>query len=225
MTEVKQLDRNRTVYRVGIEPIGDLPPTIIVKQQKEGWCEEFQQETQAYVNMKDLQGKVIPQLFGQGYFNGVPALILSEIVGTTLHDLARSKKSVNEKTMESQLEAVFESLSTYGAIYWDQKLDNFLFCDNRNRDNGKVMIVDLEQVQFPATFRPWQLNVNQEGARSLMRDFRDIRHPDRESSPVRSWRTDPGNRDGESATRTTEPSGITQSMNPGSIETPRFIAA
>lgn len=72
MIKAEQLDPNHTLYRVEIEPVDDLPPTIIVKQQKEGWSEEFQQEIQAYA---------IPQFLGQGDFDGVPALILSEIVG------------------------------------------------------------------------------------------------------------------------------------------------
>lgn len=197
--KAERLDSNRTLYRVNIEPVGDLPPTIIVKQQKEGWAEEFQRETEAYAIMKDLQGNVIPQFFGRGDFDGVPALFLSEIVGITLYDLARSNKSVDVETMKSQLQAAFRSLSAYGAIYWDQRLDNFLLCDNGDCNNSKVMVVDLEQIQFPATFRPWQLNVNQEGARSLMEDFRDIRHPDREPSPVRFWGSDAGNRHEERA--------------------------
>lgn len=130
--------------------------------------------------------------------------------------------------MESQLQAAFRSLSAYGAIYWDQKLDNFVLCDNGDCNNSKVMVVDLEQVQFPATFRSWQLNVNQEGARSLIRDFRDIRHPDRESSPARPWRSDAGNshEGGEKSAQSASDSiGITQSMNPGNIEAPRYIAA
>jgi hypothetical protein len=54
--KVERLDPNRTLYRVTIEPVSGLPSTIIVKQQKEGWTEEFQRETEAYANMKDLQG-------------------------------------------------------------------------------------------------------------------------------------------------------------------------
>lgn len=228
MTKIEQLDPNRTLYRVTIEPVNGLPSTVVVKQQKEGWAEEFQRETEAYARMKDLQGNLIPQLFGRGDFDGVPSLFLSEIVGITLHDLARSKKSVNEETMKSQLQTVFRSLSAYGAIYWDQRLDNFLLCDNGDCNSSKVMVVDFEQVQFPATFHSWQLNVNQEGARSLMRDFRDIRHPDREESPPRLWRSDAGNRhEGrqKSAQNASDPIGITQPMNQGDTEASRYIAA
>ena len=124
---------------------------------------------------------MIPHFFGHGSFEELPALIQSEVVGTTLYDLARDKKcKVQEEALESQLEEVFNALSEYGAVYWDQKLDNFLLCDN-----GKVMVVDLEQVRFPETLRRWESNVNRRGAPSLMRDFKDVRHPNRESSPVR----------------------------------------
>lgn len=126
---------------------------------------------------------MIPHFFGHGLFEGLPALIQSEVVGTTLYDLARDKKcKVQEEALESQLEEVFNALSEYGAVYWDQKLDNFLLCDN-----GKVMVVDLEQVRFPETLRRWESNVNRRGAASLMRDFGNVQHPNRESSPVEFW--------------------------------------
>lgn len=178
--------------------------------------------------MKNLQGNLIPQLFGQCDFDGVPALILSEIVGVTLHDLARGKKSIDEKAMESQLGAAFKSMSAYGAIYWDQRLDNFLLCNNGDCNDGKVMVVDLEEVRFPATFRPWELNVNEEGARSLMEDYKDIRYRDRERSPISFWRPEAGSGDEaseNSALSAANPIGSTQSMKPGNTEAPRYIAA
>ena len=70
---------------------------------------------------------MIPHFFGHGSFEELPALIQSEVVGTTLYDLARDKKcKVQEEALESQLEEVFNALSEYGPVYWDQKLDKFL---------------------------------------------------------------------------------------------------
>ncbi|RAL01695.1 uncharacterized protein BO80DRAFT_464241 [Aspergillus ibericus CBS 121593] len=208
VTEVIRLDPNRTVYRVGIEPVGDLPQTVIVKQQKEGWEKEFRQEAEAYEKLNPLQGTVIPRLFGQGSFDGVPALVLSEVIGTTLYDLAHCRESpIHEKTLRTQLETVFTLLSEYGAVYWDQKVDNFLLCSEEDSGSSKVMVVDLEQVRFPGTFRSWEGKVNRNGARSLMRDFRDIRYPDREASPVRSWMAGSVRQD-ESVSRTTESSSL-----------------
>lgn len=99
MTDVKRLDQNRPVYRMQIEPVNGLPSTVVIKQQKEGWFDEFEKGEASDGRLKDLQGDKIPQFFGQGYFDGIRALVFSEVVGTTLLDLARSKKPVNEKKM------------------------------------------------------------------------------------------------------------------------------
>ena len=199
---------------------------VIVKQQKDEWEEEFWGEKKAYDRLKELRGTVIPQLFGQGSFNGLLALIHSEVVGTTLYDLARSSKcKVQEETSETQLEDVFKALSEYGAVYWDQKLDSFLFCDNGDCENSKMMIVDLEQVQFPEKIRPWEISVNRRGAISLMRDFRDIRHPNRESSPVRFRMTGSNYHDDESALGTVGSTSSTRLINRGNTETPNYVVA
>ena len=151
-TEVEQLDPGReTLYRLELDSgsfrhtITVTATTVIVKQQKDEWEEEFRSEIKAYDKFKELQGTVIPHVFGHGSFNGLPALILSEVARTTLYDLAHDKEcKVQEETLESQLEEVFAALSGYGAVYWDQKLDNFLLSDN-----DMVMVVDLEQVSSP----------------------------------------------------------------------------
>ena len=147
-TKVEQLDPGReTLYRLelNLDSFRHTIPataTVIVKQQKDEWEEEFRSEIKAYDKFKELQGTVIPHFFGHGSFNRLPALILSEVAGTTLYDLARDKEcKVQDETLESQLEEVFAVLSGYGAVYWDQKLDNFLLSDN-----DMVMVVDLEQV-------------------------------------------------------------------------------
>ncbi|KZN88177.1 hypothetical protein EN45_067480 [Penicillium chrysogenum] len=160
-----------------------------------------------------------------GYFDGIRALVFSEVVGTTLLDLARSKKPIDEKTMKDKLIGVFQSLSARGAIYWDQKLDNFMYCDNGAPDASKVMVVDFEQVEFPTLFRPWKLGVNNEGARALMDDFRDTRDRYYETSPVRPWEHEPDSRDEEYPLRTIDSNVITPSMGSGSIEALRYIAA
>ena len=225
VTDVKRLDQNRPVYRLEIEPVNNLLSTVIIKQQKEGWSDEFEKEASSYGRLKDLQGDKIPVFFGQGYFDGIRALVFSEVVGTTLLDLARSKKPIDEKTMKDKLIGVFQSLSARGAIYWDQKLDNFMYCDNGAPDASKVMVVDFEQVEFPTLFRPWKLGVNNEGARALMDDFRDTRDRYHETSPVRPWEHEPDSRDEEYPLRTIDSNVITPSMGSGSIEALRYIAA
>lgn len=184
MIEVEQLDPSRkTLHRLTLEPIIDFPRTIIVKQQKEGWEKEFQSEIQTYEKLKLLQGKVIPQYFGQRLFNEAPALFLSEVPGTTLHDIAHDNEwNIEQTLLESQLKKSLMALSEQGAVFWDAKLDNFMFCYHEGCEDGKVMIVDLEDVKF--SDKTWEIALNLGSVSSLMSDFRDIRDPNRSSSPV-----------------------------------------
>ncbi|CAG8368001.1 unnamed protein product [Penicillium salamii] len=170
--------RRNTVHRLTLEPGSfrhTIPPsvtTVIIKQQKDGWEEEFGFEKEAYEKLNRLQGTVIPVSYDQGSFNGLPALILSDIAGTTLHDLARSKTKIEDESLEKELGAALKELYEHGAEHWDQKMDNFLFCDN-----GKVMIVDLEDVQFPDKCSPWEDSINLGGVNCLMGEFRHVRDP------------------------------------------------
>ncbi|KAI9042811.1 uncharacterized protein KD926_005141 [Aspergillus affinis] len=193
VTGVELLDRRRTVHRVKLEfgsyrhTIPKTVTSIIAKQQKDEWEEEFEDEERAYHRLKKLQGEVIPHFYGRGYFDGQPALILSDIAGITLNDLAHSNYEVPEDSLKAYLEEAFHKLSTHGALYRDQKLDNFLLCEDKDRGYSKAMVVDLEHVEFPGQIRPWQHSINREGARSLMEEFTYKRHPQRESTPLDLW--------------------------------------
>ncbi|PYH34856.1 uncharacterized protein BO87DRAFT_425533 [Aspergillus neoniger CBS 115656] len=195
-SEVEHLDPRRTVYRFHLEPdsscyrhiIPETAISIIIKQQKEDWEEEFEDEQTAYTKLKDLQGEVIPYFYGEGYYDGLPALILSDIRGITLHDEARSNEEVPENLIKSYLDDVFDKLSKYKAFYLDQKLDNFILCGDREHGYSKVMAVDLENVEIPDQVRPWHWSINQEGARSLMEDFRSRRSPRCELPTLKIWK-------------------------------------
>lgn len=106
-----------------------------------------------------------------------------------MNDLAHSNEEVPEDLITEYLEDAFDKLSKYKAFYRDQKLDNFILCGDQQSGYSKVMVVDLEQVEIPEQVRPWQWSINQEGARSLMEDFRYKRNPRRESSPLRLWKS------------------------------------
>ncbi|KOS42182.1 hypothetical protein ACN38_g6954, partial [Penicillium nordicum] len=84
MTEVEPLDPQRPVFRLTlssplplVDPTAamDAPSTVIVKQQKINWEDEFKQEIQAYEKLKELQGTVIPIFYGQGSFNDLDARV------------------------------------------------------------------------------------------------------------------------------------------------------
>lgn len=132
--------------------------------------------------MENLQGTTIPRLFGEGSLNGIPALILSEVSGSTLYELACNKAKVSEDALQSQLQKVFSILQKYGVEYGDLRPENFLLCDN-----GKIVILDLEDVSFPretGEAPPLEDSGYLGDAGYVMSKFRDIRNPNRPSSPV-----------------------------------------
>lgn len=182
--------RRPTVHRVKLkEPRHGLPEIVIVKQEKHERSHEFRNEINAYNTLQQLQGTVIPILFGQGSFNECPALILSEVKGFTLRDLAKKfdETVVPEKTVESGLEKVFRELYSYGAVHCDPNLGNFLFCNNE-----KVVVIDLEEIEFPDRRQSWENSVPLGNVGYLMSRFRDVRYPNRPSSPIPCWESSSG---------------------------------
>jgi hypothetical protein len=135
---------------------------VILKKQKIGWKDEFSVEREAYKLLKPIQGTVIPYFYGETVYDTSPTLVLSAIAGTTLHDLALNEfPESKDEALETSLEDAFKALTSYGVEYGDQKLDNFLWVDER------VMVIDLEQVRTDV----WEGNGNSATAGSLMRDF------------------------------------------------------
>ena len=170
---VQNLDPRRAVYRLILDTCQELhglPTVVIVKKMKDGWHDEFEQEKEAYERLKSLQGSVIPTFFGEGTFNGSPIIIISEVVGKTLHDLAHRRVPISLGELQRLLEKAMWLLHSCGAEYLDQRLDNFFLCDT-----GEVMIVDLEQVTFPRDLEDWKDSVNYGGVGSLLYLFNDIR--------------------------------------------------
>ncbi|CAI7629906.1 unnamed protein product [Penicillium discolor] len=170
---VERLHPSREVYRLKLEIHQDLhglPRVVILKKRKNGWEDEFQQEIKVYEKLKSLQGFVIPNLFGQGTFDNCPVLILSEVAGRTLLNIARDPSDVPMEKLRYELENAMEALHSHGAKYLDQRLDNFLLCDT-----GAFMIVDLEQVEFPSDLKDWKHSINYGGVGSLLYLFNAIR--------------------------------------------------
>ncbi|KAJ6147204.1 hypothetical protein N7497_009186 [Penicillium chrysogenum] len=88
-----------------------------IKQQKDGWVPEFQRQKKVYETPEDLQGTVIPQLFSEGSLNGIPALILLEVAGSTVSELAHKGIEVREDMLQSHLKEALSVLNQYGAEY------------------------------------------------------------------------------------------------------------
>lgn len=221
MKKDKLLNKLRpTVYRLELEePRLGLPETVIVKEEKHEREAEFCNEITAYERLQNLQGTVIPILFGRGSFNGRPALILSEVEGITLRDLAKLvESSVQEKTLETQLENAFKELHKYGAEHCDLNLGNFLSCNN-----GKVVVIDLEEVEFPDRQQAWECSVNLGSVSYLMSRFRDVRYPHRAPSPVVYWKSCTGDSDDKSGSEVTGSCCSMGLVSRGDIMKPGFI--
>jgi hypothetical protein len=152
--------------------------TLIIKQEKDGWATEFEAEKEAYQKLKNLQGDVIPCLLGECRFNGCPALILSDVSGLTLHQIALSDSTLSDKDIRALLHTALQALYNHGAEYWDQRLDNFILSE------GRVVIVDLEQIQFWEEPGRWEDHVNFGGIGSLMESFHYARNPGKAESPI-----------------------------------------
>ncbi|KAJ5950329.1 uncharacterized protein N7479_008742 [Penicillium vulpinum] len=188
VTEAERLDPGRTVFRLTLSsPLYYnllSTSTVIVKQQRIGWEDEFQQEIQAYKKLENLQGTIIPIFFGQGSFNGLDALVISEVEGITPHNLARGNFGVQQEALKIHLEKALGAFDEHKAIYWDAKPDNFLFCADAIPEQSKVMVVDLEQVEFPRPLQPWHHNINSGSVRNLISKFKDGQKPNRPLSPA-----------------------------------------
>jgi beta-galactosidase GanA len=181
-------------YNLPSEPtVTASTSTVIVKQQKKGWEGEFQQEIQAYEKLVSLQGTIIPIFFGQGSFNNHDALVISEVNGITLHDLANENLGVQHEALEKHLKSALSAFDDHG-VYWDAKLDNFMFCAGVNPEQSKVMIVDLEQVECPRSLEPWLVNINSRSAPDLLSNFKYRQNPNRPTSPAGCYQ--PGAEDG-----------------------------
>lgn len=118
--------------------------------------------------------------FGEGSFNRRQALILSEIEGITLRELAKQVESnIEEETLELSLENAFGESYKLGAEHYDLNLGNFLFCAN-----GQVVVIDLGDIEFHDRQQAWELSLSMGYAYYLMSRFRDVRYPRRPPSPV-----------------------------------------
>lgn len=172
---VKRLDPHRQVYRLELETCQELhglPTVVIIKKRNEDRPDESQQEIEVYEKFKSLQGSVIPTFLGQGTFDDSPMIILSEVVGRTLSELAYSEVHISVDVVElrRQLEIAMNCIHSLGAEYLDQQLGNFILCDT-----GKIMIVDFEQIDFPPDLEEFKQSVNFGGVGSLLYLFNDAR--------------------------------------------------
>ncbi|KAJ8063408.1 hypothetical protein OCU04_008628 [Sclerotinia nivalis] len=94
-------------------------------------------------------------------YNGLPTLVLSEIIGRRLFDI--TMKHGEDEEFKRKLEEVYKALTRYGVVHGDTKLDNAIDVGDR------VMLIDLEQAEIDET--EWERSTNKGNARGLLRDL------------------------------------------------------
>ncbi|KAJ4309040.1 hypothetical protein N0V84_011737 [Fusarium piperis] len=119
-----------------------LPDRVVLKKAKEGWLEEFENEKSMYERLENLQGRVIPRLYGEAICEGARALILSEIIGIMPWEQKLPPLPVDE--FKALVDTAWRELNALGLAYDDVGLDNLIIVGDR------VMVVDLESVYEPA---------------------------------------------------------------------------
>lgn len=121
-----------------------IPENIVLKSQKPDWEDEFNRELIAYHKLSNIQGIIIPQLYGMIDYRNTRTLVLSDIGG---HCLATPQGAVLDKEdLRPLLRQAFTSFAELGAYHDDTKLDNFHLVTKEGKD--KIMVVDLESVCF-----------------------------------------------------------------------------
>ncbi|GAB1313904.1 Protein kinase domain-containing protein [Madurella fahalii] len=118
-----------------------LPPRIVLKRQKEGWDEEFENEKAVYQRLAPLPGTVIPNYYGEvecpatAYTAG-RALVLSDVGGIGLYEDAAS--GLDTEHVENMLLESLRPLASLGVAHDDSKLDNYRLVGDR------IMVIDFD---------------------------------------------------------------------------------
>ena len=119
-------------------PEWTLPSRLILKQQKEGWDDEFETEKATYAKLHPVQDVVVPRCFGELRYENKRALLLSDIGGACLATAEGGLLEVAE--FRRILRQALDALAPFGILQDDSKLDNYHLVGD------KIMVVDLERV-------------------------------------------------------------------------------
>jgi hypothetical protein len=116
-----------------------LPDRVVLKQCKDDWEAFFGQEKVNYDRLQHLQGGVIPILYGETKLDGMPALILSEIVGVMPWEQTAPLLSVCE--LRQRVSVALQEFNDLGLAYNAVHLGHIILVDDG------VVLIDMWQVQ------------------------------------------------------------------------------
>lgn len=114
---------------------------LILKREKSGWEEEFDNEKKIYNLLRPLQGSVIPRFFGEVECpkterTGSRALILADIGGVALCE--EGAGSLDVEHLRDLLWQTIHPVSELKVEHDDVKLDNYHLVGN------KIMMIDFD---------------------------------------------------------------------------------
>jgi RIO-like serine/threonine protein kinase len=120
-----------------------LPTKIVLKRQKAGWEDEFDNEKAIYQRLASVQGTVVPVCYGEASCpateeTGPRALVLSDIGGIGLYEDAAG--GLDTEHVEAMLLEALRALTNLGIAHDDSKLDNFRLVGDRD----KIMVIDFD---------------------------------------------------------------------------------
>lgn len=96
-----------------------------------------------YDKLRCLQGHIVPVLFGEIKYDGVPAFILSDVGGECMAEpkgvLLDDGGVLSETEFRTMLFDAADAVSWFGCVPDDLKLDNFI------RVKDRIILIDLEQ--------------------------------------------------------------------------------
>lgn len=115
-----------------------LPDRVVLKQYKFDWEAFFGQEKANYDRLQNLQGGVIPILYGETKLEGSPTLILSEVVGVMPYEQTAPLLSVCE--LRLRVSVALQQFNDLGLAYNAIHLGHIILVDDG------VVLVDMRQV-------------------------------------------------------------------------------
>lgn len=184
-------------WLVRLLPEWFLPPTVILKERNgEKPAESYENELDTYHHLRSLQGTYIPRLYGEAAVytcaltrrrRPTPALLLEDIQGTSLRDLAAGALS---DELVDKVRHTYNKLTEQGVVHGDPRLHNFLYAPSRDG----VVAVDFE---FADLVVPGSDVTNEHEFGDLEEEI--LRRWGRSASnaaaaPAGAWRLTPGGR-------------------------------
>lgn len=168
-----------------------LPQKIILKKKDDSCASRFETERRFYENVKELQERgLVPQYHGLVSIGDSPALVLSDLGGTTL--LHRPSLSLDENALRGNLRELLEAIRRAGVVHEDISLLNVLHCED-----GRLRLIDFEMALIDQPYDEEELKMDLDMEIDGLVKFLKLRQEAQEErkarykrdAPIHEWNT------------------------------------